>query len=335
MNIRYKELSSKWLENARIKDGPNRGGIYEEYDLRKIEKAMKKILFFIIKNELWNPRKLKVFIHKRNYWRHHTELLWRISNHGFLVSVSNKSEHDRCVFFYGGYESEQVGRICDMLKPCWDVIDVGAHLGMYTLSFSKAVGGKGKVLSIEPDPSLFRRLRMHCFINGCDNVITENCIISNQEKKYLTLYLTPEPQNNTIVKERQTEHVKSAGWPGCKESDLVEVQVKNLKLDNLISMHNLTPKLIKIDVEGAEFDVLSSCVKSIKKFHPLIYFESDIFDPNRKKVYDFLIKMNYSLYVYDSSVDSYIPGTKGKSRMILAIPEMEVIPKFQVRESQI
>ena len=54
------------------------------------------------------------------------------------------------------------------LRPGDVVLDVGANIGYYSVVASSLVGPEGRVLSIEPDPSHFARLRRSLASNGCE-----------------------------------------------------------------------------------------------------------------------------------------------------------------------
>ena len=51
------------------------------------------------------------------------------------------------------------------------VVDIGAHIGYYTLIFARLVGPKGKVFAFEPEPNNFNLLIKNIKINGYKNII--------------------------------------------------------------------------------------------------------------------------------------------------------------------
>jgi len=69
------------------------------------------------------------------------------------------------------------------IRPCLNpkegdvFIDIGAHIGRYTLEAAKAVGEKGKVIAIEPHPSNFKILNENIKLNNLNNVITLNWLL--------------------------------------------------------------------------------------------------------------------------------------------------------------
>ena len=68
------------------------------------------------------------------------------------------------------------------------VIDVGAHIGRYTIIASKRVGPNGKVIAIEADPSNFEMLNRNIQLNRLANVTTLNYVGIFQRNKNKTLF---------------------------------------------------------------------------------------------------------------------------------------------------
>jgi FkbM family methyltransferase len=127
------------------------------------------------------------------------------------------------------------------------VVDVGAHIGRYTMISSKRVGERGKVVSIEADPVVFEILNQNINLNKITNVISLNCAVYSKQTK-IKLFLPPEEENhtiyNTIMSDRATD-----------EKKFVEVNANTL--DAILQSRGISEvNWIKIDVEGAELEVL-------------------------------------------------------------------------------
>ena len=129
------------------------------------------------------------------------------------------------------------------------VVDVGAHYGRYTLIAAKRVGPKGKVISIEADPKNMDMLNKNIKLNKLEHIITLNYAVSSNKSK-VKLY-TPEQESdytiyNTIISNRCNPNEK-----------FIEVNANTL--DNLLQENEISAEevdWIKIDVEGAELEVL-------------------------------------------------------------------------------
>lgn len=144
------------------------------------------------------------------------------------------------------------------LGPDDDAIDVGAHKGEVTAQILTSAPN-GKLLAVEPLPHLAADLR-RTLPSG---VIVEEFALNDEEPG-----------------EVEFLHVKNnPGYSGLRERDYPEepeferLTVKTQRLDTLVEQHGLRPRLIKIDVEGAELLVLRGARKTIAEFKPVILVE--------------------------------------------------------------
>ncbi len=79
----------------------------------------------------------------------------------------------------GSYELKKQKQIEKYLKPGMVVYDIGAHVGFYSLLFSRAVGSEGMVYAFEPFPGNVIFLRKHRQLNKLANIIVEEYAISD------------------------------------------------------------------------------------------------------------------------------------------------------------
>jgi FkbM family methyltransferase len=133
------------------------------------------------------------------------------------------------------------------------VVDIGAHMGRYTIPSSKSVGASGKVIAVEAHPYNFRMLQHNLRLNKLTNVSVLNQAVYSQKAR-LKLYLPDEDLGFT------THHSLMANYLNAKLSKDVErsyIEVEADTLDNLLKIRGVRQvNWIKIDVEGAEYEVL-------------------------------------------------------------------------------
>ena len=130
------------------------------------------------------------------------------------------------------------------------VIDVGAHVGLFTLKAAKS--GAKVVVAIEPHPFNYRILLRNITSNRLRNVIPINLAVSNYSGKAM-LYISKHAREHTLKRELLDE------YRGC-----IEVEVKTL--DQLVDELKLSKvNFIKIDAEGAELDILRGAEKTLKE----------------------------------------------------------------------
>jgi len=124
------------------------------------------------------------------------------------------------------------------------VIDVGGHLGFYTLLMSRRVGPGGRVVAFEPSPREFRHLETHIRINRCANVRAEQVALADHCGR-MDLYLVDGPwTTRNSLRSPQMEGVQP-------------VSVRVATLDQYLSANGPDRvDLIKLDAEGAELRIL-------------------------------------------------------------------------------
>jgi FkbM family methyltransferase len=127
------------------------------------------------------------------------------------------------------------------------IVDVGANQGIYSLFLSRQVG-EGKVYAFEPDPSLFAALAANVELNRAQNVVLFNAAAASRPSKLL---LRPGRLNRGDNRIARFEN-GSAG----------AIEVAAVTLDQVITDHRVD--LLKIDVQGFEFDVLRGAFQIIQ-----------------------------------------------------------------------
>jgi FkbM family methyltransferase len=159
--------------------------------------------------------------------------------------------------------SEREDDVLQYFSPKKDdtVIDVGAYLGRYTFICSNRVGNNGKVIAIEANPMIFERLNKNIELNKSTNITTLNYIVYSDKPTTtkMKLFLPDESNHittyhagNTIMYNRY-----KLSRTISKEEKFVEVNANTL--DNILHSTSIKEdniKWIKIDVEGAELEVL-------------------------------------------------------------------------------
>jgi FkbM family methyltransferase len=197
-------------------------------------------------------------------------------------------------FVYDTWEPEVVRRTLSELKPGMTVIDVGAHIGYYTLLFAKNVGVTGRVISFEPAPDNFAVLAKNVEINGLAHVhLCDSAIFSRCGKITISI-----PDHSNSGEASVTQSV------GARH-----VRVNSTTLDAISSAMDLRPDFLKIDVEGSESDVLTGAQETIRRYRPKMLIELHHFDGNLKgnPVPNFLAGLGYDVeWIERSDLTSHV-----------------------------
>lgn len=158
-------------------------------------------------------------------------------------------------YIIGIYETNQARLIIDHLGSSKRFVDIGANAGYYTLLASKY--SPARHLALEPLPSNFARLKEHCRLNEVKHVDFLEAAVS--------------ASNGTV---EFSDSGNDAANTYKTESTIYNdatITVKTLTLDQLASDYKLDGNVVlKIDVEGAEADVLEGGMNYLKSYHPVL-----------------------------------------------------------------
>jgi FkbM family methyltransferase len=169
------------------------------------------------------------------------------------------------------------------------VIDIGAAFGLYTITSSKQVGANGKVIAIEAHPGNYEMLNHNIKLNGLTNVIPLNYAVYSSKAK-VKIY-----SNYTIMAERiQEEKVKEK---------FVEVNADTL--DNILEQNVIRQEQInwiKIDVEGAELEVLKGAYNTLSNSKDIALYIEMHSQNNHQPIIELLNLHNISV-IYQKNYD--------------------------------
>lgn len=146
-------------------------------------------------------------------------------------------------------------------RPGDVIVDIGAHMGRYTIIGSKRAGSEGKVVAIEAHPGNFKLLSRNIALNRLTNVIAVNSAVYSTSTP-LKLYLPDEDSGYTMHHSVMASYLVTK----YKEAERKYVQVQADTLDNLLRKEGVgRVNWIKIDVEGAELEVLKGAQETLSK----------------------------------------------------------------------
>jgi FkbM family methyltransferase len=228
-----------------------------------------------------NSMLLKVSVPKYNY-----KFYCRINNEDYTFMTGHEDEVEE-YFTPKGRDT---------------VVDVGAHAGHYTLLSSKRVGENGKVIAIEAHPDNFEILNRNIKLNKLTNVIPLNYAVYSKETK-LKLYLPDEESGFSIYNTIMINRAKA-------DEKFIEVNANTL--DYLLQQNGIRDaNWIKIDVEGAEFEVLKGATDILSKSKDIALLIEVHGKDNYTPVIEFL-------HSYNLNVEFEMSNENGDWRHIIA-----------------
>ncbi|MGB7293177.1 MAG: FkbM family methyltransferase [Thermodesulfobacteriota bacterium] len=193
--------------------------------------------------------------------------------------VVGSGVHGYWLGVYELYKQRAISACCTQGMVAYDV---GAHAGFYTMMLARLSGKEGRVYAFEPNALNLRYLKTHLEINNINNV-TILPIALGQDTGYTFFNESGNSSTGHVTASRTTVMVLLDSIDSLIDKKLIE-----------------PPNIIKIDVEGAELDVLRGAGAAIRTYHPIIFVAIDNHD-NKDYIYDFLKDMGYAIDCLDNN----------------------------------
>jgi FkbM family methyltransferase len=158
--------------------------------------------------------------------------------------------------FGKGYEVGTTKLFFKLVKSGMNVVDIGAHIGYYTVLASRLVGENGKVWAFEPEPRNFSELQKNVCLNNDNNVVYFKSAVGDTFKTSSLFYSTKWSGECSLVDIKQ------------RPKDSISVEV--VSLDEALKDRKID--VIKMDVDGGEIMVLDGARKLIEQSPNLVMF---------------------------------------------------------------
>jgi len=170
----------------------------------------------------------------------------------------------------GKWEDYETELFKKNIKPGDTVVDIGAHIGYYTVIAAQLVGDKGKVYAFEPDPKNYQLLQRNVKLNGYSNVVLVNKAVSDKSGQ-AHLFL-----NNENTGDHRIFN---------PELDRRSLSIATTTLDDFFKDKEKRVDIIKMDIQGAEARAFQGAmkviarnrhIKLITEFYPQALQQSEI-----------------------------------------------------------
>lgn len=237
---------------------------------------------------------------------------------GGRVSGTTEDLIQRHLYYFGTWEPHISGWIAAHLRPGDCFVDVGANIGHYSLLASACVGSEGRVVAIEAAQDIHGLLDRHVTLNGRRNIRTVQCAAA-AERGVVKLY---------------HGHSGNIGKTTTIAGDGVATDVRAVPLAEILAADEIARiRIIKVDVEGAELQVL----RGLAPLLPALRDDAEIVmevspnlmpDPERSRdeIFATMRAHGYWAYVLENdydSVDSYLQPHRVREPALLADPRID------------
>lgn len=200
----------------------------------------------------------------RLHWRFRRQRPFVVPFHGGMTMALADSSASMGIFLNGGFSDSSVAcSFIEYLTPGMTALDCGAHVGEYAALFAMLVGTAGEVHAFEPDPEMFDYLRGNMERNSLHNVVLNRVAVASRGGSE-PFARQPDPTASSLAR-----------FSPSPCADIVEVAA--VSLDEYAVAHGLTAvDALKVDVEGAELEVLEGATGVLEELRPgLVFVECD------------------------------------------------------------
>jgi FkbM family methyltransferase len=199
---------------------------------------------------------------------------------------------------WGNWEELETEVIGKRIKKGDTVLDIGAHIGCYSLFFSKLVGKTGKVYAFEPDPANYELLEKNVAAHNPGNIVTERTALGNFTGK-CKLFIANGPSNHLYA----------------SDADKNFTEVPMTTVDEYLKNRAGGVDFIKMDIEGAEYLAFQGMADLIAGKKPLTiaaefcpqYLEQTGSDP--KVFLEALAAGGFTVYDINDDAGRLVPVT--------------------------
>ncbi len=145
-------------------------------------------------------------------------------------------------------------------------VDVGAHIGYYSLKAAAVVGNVGRVIAVEPNPNTVRTLENNIRASAATDVVSVEPVACADSEGTLELFAAAE--SNTGESSLSRSNASRAG------PLMASYRVRSRPLDDILRDAGVAHvDAVKVDVEGAEYLVLKGAQNTLARYHPVLIVE--------------------------------------------------------------
>jgi FkbM family methyltransferase len=162
-----------------------------------------------------------------------------------------------CRYYEARYEPETFAFLRRSCHRGDVALDIGAHIGLFTVVMARLVGPEGKVFSFEPTPATREALKRTVTLNRCDDRTEVRAEAVTDRTGEATFFDTDDLVSNANSLVATDRH--RSGFA-----------VRTVSVDEFLSRHHLSAGCLKIDVEGAELQTLRGAERTLERDRPAL-----------------------------------------------------------------
>ncbi|MBS1634829.1 MAG: FkbM family methyltransferase [Bacteroidetes bacterium] len=194
------------------------------------------------------------------------------------------SDYQEWLIYYG-FTNDKPEGLFELIKPHYNILDIGANIGQTSIAFAKHINSSSKIWAFEPEPLNYKKCLTNINLNTIQNIELIQAGLGSYEHE---AYMDPQMSRN-----RGGSHVQETKGNGHS--------IRIITLDTFVRERKIKVDLVKMDVEGYEYEVLKGAREFLSDQHPILFIEVD--EQHLKKqnstpamIMDYLNELHYTVY---------------------------------------
>jgi FkbM family methyltransferase len=199
---------------------------------------------------------------------------WRHRDAGVVARVDGEVDLRLSPWSFSGGDYALDPRLTRELRkladPGRDFLDVGAHVGIASLLYSRFTDRQARIAAFEPNPNVFHLLFENNRVNGMPIELYRMAL--GDTIGMANFYVDGNAQEASLSGEAPVRY-----WEGKARPPMSRCVVPITTIDAFCAATGFRPGLIKLDVEGAELQALNGASRTLARDRPLILLETHVF----------------------------------------------------------
>lgn len=189
-----------------------------------------------------------------------------IHSSGLLSTKAGQTAYLSLYLLYKRHlEAGPIKPLKQLIRPGGSVIDIGAHVGFFTLQFADWVSDGGRVIAVEPDPRNLEVLRQRIASSpNRQSLVLLEAVASDSIGSARILFDETNTADNRLHPDGQ--------------------RITSVTLDSIVAENRISRlDLVKVDVQGAEIEVIAGAESTLRNQRPAFFVEFEYPDEPGKQ----------------------------------------------------
>ena len=189
----------------------------------------------------------------------------KLNNTSFKIILDPINNHtvDMWIARNGNWEPSVSKALIENMPKDGIFLDIGANIGYHSLFMASYSKGQEKIYTFEPIKRLHHQLEKSIAVNNFSNITSYNIALGDCDRDSQTIYIREENIGGSSL----------LIYPNLEYVNVKETEKVNIRSLDKFFKEDFKVNLIKIDVEGYEYEVLKGGSKLLENNHPTLVIE--------------------------------------------------------------